>query len=127
MRISDWSSDVCSSDLDDDLYGNGGNDRLYGGKGDDYLDGGSGYDRVHGGAGDDFLIGGSDKDLFVFGRGDGHDTIADFEIGKDAIDLRDLRQFDNLSDLNPLLDRTAERSVGEESCRRGRLWGSPIS
>src|SRR3546814_8987690 len=53
MRISDWSSDVCSSDLslygkalDDALYGLDGNDKLVGGAGTDMLDGGGGRDQV---------------------------------------------------------------------------------
>src|SRR3546814_8975564 len=33
MRISDWSSDVCSSDLDDNLTASGNGDRVYTGGG----------------------------------------------------------------------------------------------
>src|SRR3546814_12935494 len=33
MRISDWSSDVCSSDLDDNITASGNGDRVYTGGG----------------------------------------------------------------------------------------------
>ena len=89
---------------DDAIYGNGGNDKLVGGKGSDYLDGGSGNDTLIGAAGDDYLIGGSGKDTFVFGRNDGNDTIADFEIGRDMVDVRAYREYDSLDDLNPIQD-----------------------
>lgn len=89
---------------DDALYGKGGNDKLFGGAGDDYIDGGKGFDLIHGGKGNDYLIGGAGKDMFVFGRNDGHDTIADFEIGKDVIKFVGLHHIDSLSDLNPIQD-----------------------
>src|SRR3546814_11651493 len=82
MRISDWSSDVCSSDLstpltnDDDAFGSngnnsgvdiitalGGNDGIEGGAGDDDLDGGEGSDLIFGGSGNDHIQGGDGDDL----------------------------------------------------------------
>src|SRR3546814_15208367 len=64
MRISDWSSDVCSSDLNtispttavlayqttalnDTIYALAGNDVIDGGAGADYMDGGSGNDSFY--------------------------------------------------------------------------------
>src|SRR3546814_20984122 len=58
MRISDWSSDVCSSDL------------VVGGNGDDVL---------RGGVGNDALNGGSGNDIYVFSQGFGQDTIENFD------------------------------------------------
>src|SRR3546814_15871916 len=46
MRISDWSSDVCSSDL----FGQEGDDTLIGGTGNDTLSGGSGSDTFRWGS-----------------------------------------------------------------------------
>jgi len=37
--------------------------------------------------------------MFVFEEGSGYDTIADFEVGKDQIDLSAF-DFDNFNDLN---------------------------
>jgi predicted extracellular nuclease len=83
---------------EDRLSGNNGNDRLFGGdghdimsggNGDDYLSGGSGHDRLDGGRGNDRLEGGIGNDQFVFGRGDGADTILDFDRLHDSIVLQD--------------------------------------
>ena len=71
---------------DDDLYGGAGLDDLYGGAGNDALDGGVGNDQLYGGNGDDTLNGGegvdtldggADADTYLFGKGDGTDTITD--------------------------------------------------
>lgn len=68
------------------LQGDGGNDSLFGGGRDDLLEGGSGNDSLEGDSGDDTLRGdqGNDlldgefgDDLYVYGRGDGLDTIAE--------------------------------------------------
>src|SRR3546814_16513855 len=78
MRISDWSSDVCSSDLA--IQAVGGADSLYGGQGDDTLSGGDGGDMLAGNRGTDLLVGGLGRDTFWMGVPDGADTVADFEL-----------------------------------------------
>ena len=90
---------------DDLLFGNGGNDHLLGGDDNDLLDGGQGRDRLDGGAGDDVLTGGLGGDTFVFRRGDGHDTITDFSIFQDQLDLSGLpRARISVSDAGVELD-----------------------
>ncbi|MEO0520923.1 MAG: amidase family protein [Cyanobacteria bacterium P01_A01_bin.116] len=76
----------------DRIGGKAGNDRLSGDGGDDVLYGDAGDDVLRGGAGSDVLVGdnfsgGSGSDLFVFGRGEGTDTVLDFEVGVDRIGL----------------------------------------
>ncbi|MEM9218706.1 MAG: pre-peptidase C-terminal domain-containing protein [Cyanobacteria bacterium P01_F01_bin.150] len=85
----------------DIAFGGSGSDRVSGDDGDDILSGDSGNDFVVGGPGNDILMGvtgndvlvgdnggvGTGSDLFVFGNGDGTDTIIDFEVGLDAIGL----------------------------------------
>lgn len=76
----------------DRIGGKGGNDRLYGEAGDDFIWGDDGDDIIFGGLGNDVLTGdnrskGSGSDLFVFGSGDGTDTIMDFEVNIDRIGL----------------------------------------
>jgi serralysin len=75
---------------DDTLIGGAGADELFGGLGDDALDGGGGKDELHGGLGDDVLRGGQGadrlwgglgSDKFVYRRGDGADSVEDFEAG----------------------------------------------
>jgi Ca2+-binding RTX toxin-like protein len=78
----------------DYVYGMGGNDVIDGGAGGDNLQGGDGNDTVRGGAdadtvygnagddtldggtGNDYLAGEAGNDAYLFGKGDGQDTIA---------------------------------------------------
>ena len=90
----------------DKVYGGSGDDRVYGGSGNDHLDGGAGNDELHGGSGndyltggvgndslygddgddiiiggkgDDYLVGGDGSDTYVFSKGDGNDTIYNYD------------------------------------------------
>lgn len=74
----------------DALLGGGGRDTLDGGRGRDTLEGGGARDVLEGGAGRDLLTGGAGADTFVFSAGDGVDTITDFALGQDVIDLQSL-------------------------------------
>ncbi len=70
------------------INGLGGNDVITGSWGDDMILGGPGNDTLDGGGGDDLLVGGSGSDTFVLnGPDDGVDTIVDFTVGEDVIDL----------------------------------------
>ena len=53
-----------------------GDDKLYGGTGNDLLWGLGGNDLLDGGAGNDTLVGHEGSNTYLFGRGDGLDTIA---------------------------------------------------
>ena len=82
----------------DTISGGGGNDLLYGGRGNDTIDGGAGNDRITGGMGQDTQTGGAGADIFIFefvsdSRADAtrRDTITDFEVGVDHVDLSGLR------------------------------------
>ena len=57
---------------------------IWGDAGDDILMGVTGNDIL---VGDNFSNGQGGSDLFVFGNGDGTDTILDFEVGIDRIGL----------------------------------------
>ncbi len=92
----------------DELHGGSGNDGFYGGGGDDIISGDAGNDTLFGnggndtltgGTGDDLLVGDSGNDTFVFESNSGHDTIGDFEVGVDHIDLTALNLY-NIEDLN---------------------------
>lgn len=69
----------------DQMTGGRGFDYLLGGAGNDTLRGSAGNDTLEGGRGDDLLIGGSWADTFVFGEGDGYDTISDYQVGLDRL------------------------------------------
>jgi Ca2+-binding RTX toxin-like protein len=59
----------------DTLTGRDGNDSLNGGLGNDNLYGENGNDILDGGAGNDTLNGGTGNNIYLFGKGDGQDTI----------------------------------------------------
>ncbi|MHC5855166.1 calcium-binding protein [Nostoc sp.] len=102
------------SDGDDTLFGDEGNDQLVDEQGDDLLYGGSGNDRLYGVEGNNTLYGGSGNDTLIGGygmpnnnntlygdagsdtfsyntyylnSGNVFDTIGDFEVGYDKIDV----------------------------------------
>lgn len=60
------------------LYGNSGNDIICAGAGGDILIGGDGNDTFYGGAGNDYQNAQGGDDIYVFGHGDGSDSINDF-------------------------------------------------
>jgi Ca2+-binding RTX toxin-like protein len=78
----------------DSLKGGDGQDDLQGGDGDDSLDGGDGNDVLDGGTGADTLTGGAGRDEFKVEAGD---TVTDFDIEEDKIDLDDIYNFDTLA------------------------------
>ncbi|GAB5468711.1 MAG: hypothetical protein Kilf2KO_17410 [Rhodospirillales bacterium] len=92
----DGDDEIYGGEGDDTLAGNNGLDLLYGEAGDDSLNGGRDKDQLFGGEGDDILdgrkgqdslTGGSGLDTFVF-RGDfGKDSVLDFEVGIDEIQV----------------------------------------
>ncbi|SKB14272.1 hypothetical protein PL11201_620062 [Planktothrix sp. PCC 11201] len=64
--------------MGDTLNGLGGNDRIEGVAGDDYLNGGNG---------NDFLSGGAGNDTFIFEATSGEDSITDFVVADDKIQV----------------------------------------
>src|SRR3546814_16015163 len=70
MRISDWSSDVCSSDLVltniEGLIGSAYSDGLTGDDNANVLQGNAGADTLTGGGGNDTLDGGAGDDTAVY-------------------------------------------------------------
>ena len=77
-------------DKDDTLYGYGGKDTLRGGKG---------ADTLFGDGDNDVLTGGADADTFGYFNGWGNDTITDFELGKDVLDMKGVSGLNTLSQL----------------------------
>ncbi|CAN7522564.1 Ig-like domain-containing protein [Rhizobium sp. LjRoot254] len=99
---TDRADRVDGGDGNDILRGFGGNDRLLGADGADRVEGGKGVDFISGGSDDDLLIGNGQDDIFKFARRFDKDIIADFQPGKDVIDLRsfDLTSFKELRKLS---------------------------
>ncbi|MEZ9597115.1 cadherin-like domain-containing protein, partial [Shewanella sp. 10N.261.52.F9] len=97
------------ADGNDTLEGGEGNDTLFGQGGNDILIGGMGEDTLIGGLGDDTLTGGTGADTFIWTKNsvdsndDITDTITDFDLAEDKLDLSDILQGDSISDLAPLI------------------------
>lgn len=86
-------------DGNDRIDGGSGKDLLIGGAGDDDLNGGGGNDRLVGGTGSDDLNGGGGNDVFVFETLHGGDTIEDFDVNGDRIDLSGHAGFNSFADV----------------------------
>ena len=117
---TDAADSLLGSDNDDLLLGGAGNDHLAGGKGNDHLAGGKGDDHLVGGQGNDTLLGGEGDDTFVWLKGDegtakapAVDTVQDFGNGKDVLDLSDLLQGENKSNLSDYLGASTETVNGK--------------
>jgi Ca2+-binding RTX toxin-like protein len=78
---------------DDQLTGTAGADQILGGAGNDQLRGGDGADVLVDGAGADQMWGGAGADVFVLVRDGQTDTIRDFELGIDRIDISQMGRF----------------------------------
>jgi hypothetical protein len=115
-------NDSLNGDGDDDylvggngtnsLYGGDGNDSLNDGDGDGYLVGGAGADGLYGGLGadqffsgpgSDWMVGSAGGDTFVFLPGDGLDTITDFNVVEDRVNLGAMPGIDSLADIQARL------------------------
>ncbi len=71
----------------DTLWGDNGNDALLGGTGNDTLNGGRGNDKLDGGTGNNMLTGEGGNDVFKFITVGHVDTITDFNVISDTIQL----------------------------------------
>ncbi|MGD1925036.1 MAG: beta strand repeat-containing protein [Paracoccaceae bacterium] len=87
LKESDFLLDVSAFPA---IVGTFGNDNLLGTSGSDEILALGGSDTVDGGTGNDTFTGGAGADTYRFENGDGIDTITDFEVGTDQIDLRGL-------------------------------------
>jgi Ca2+-binding RTX toxin-like protein len=118
----DASSVVAGADAADTLLGSDDDDLLFGGAGNDKLEGGKGDDHLYGGKGNDTLLGGDGDDTFVWLKGDegtakapAVDTVQDFGNGKDVLDLSDLLQGENKSNLSDYLGASTETVNGKST------------
>ncbi|WP_262694196.1 hypothetical protein [Kordiimonas aquimaris] len=98
---------VFGGDGNDIIVGGADDDLLFNGSGNDTVDGGDGADTLWGGGGDDLLTGGSGADTFTFTNGNGADTVTDFDIQEDILDLNELN-LSGLSDITAIASDTTE-------------------
>ena len=96
--VGDNSQDTLDGGIGNDtLLGGNSEDLLVGGDGDDSLVGDNSQDTLDGGIGNDTLTGGAGRDIFILRSGEGEDTIADFDLGKDRLGLGEGLEFEALT------------------------------
>jgi Ca2+-binding RTX toxin-like protein len=93
------------------IDGGAGNDIIFGSGGSDTLLGGNGNDTLGGGGGPDTLTGGIGNDTFVYGPGGGADTVTDFTIGGDRINLAAFAGIHSLGDVLALATQVGADTV----------------
>ncbi len=122
--------DVISMGRGDDTgLGGLGDDRMLGRRGEDTLDGGDGEDRLWGGRDDDQLTGGADADTFIFARRSGEDTITDFEVGVDMVNLERLH-LDGIDEVFDALSQDGDDALldlGSTSVRFAGVEASSLT
>lgn len=82
---------------DTSLQGTSSDDLIFGFASNDVIVGGGGNDQIYGGLGNDTLTGGAGNDIFVLARGEGRDTIQDFNNNEDLIALSGGLTYSSLS------------------------------
>ena len=87
----------------ENIEGSHYDDRLLGDDGANRISAIWGNDRLDGRGGDDWLRGDAGVDTFVFGKGYGRDTIADFTLTGDQADVIDLTRMTGIDSLRDLL------------------------
>ena len=91
----------------DKLWGGKGHDTLKGGKGNDKLWGDRGNDTLKGGKGNDSLWGGKGNDTFVFGKNSGKDTVHDFNVKKDTLQIA--KGLNGIKKASDVLDHATQK------------------
>ena len=70
------------------IYGDAGNDTIkVSAKYGVTINGGAGNDIIYGGKGNDTFTGGKGKDTFFYANGGGKDTIMDYQVGQDTLQI----------------------------------------
>ncbi len=109
------------------LTGTAGADVLIGGAGADVLNGGAGADILRDGGGEDVLTGGAGADLFILTADGSPDTITDFTLGEDRLDLSLWPMLRDISQLTMTITPTGLNiRYGEEELIIHSADGNPI-
>ena len=109
------------------VTGGASGDMILGGDGDERIEGGAGADILSDGAGTDALYGGAGADLFVLTADGVTDTIGDFQLGTDRIDLSAWGPIHSLAALTITAIATGARvTYGDEVLEIRSANGLPI-
>ena len=97
--LSALGSVATGTGADDAITGTADDDVLHGFDGDDALTGGAGNDILLDGAGSDTLTGGTGADSFLLAFDGARDTITDFDLAQDRLDLSEYFLFQSAAQL----------------------------
>lgn len=115
LDMSDFGAVIYGMSAADTLTGDADDNILYGRLNDDTLNGGAGDDILVDGFGSDVLTGGAGADVFMFVNDIPSETIMDFELDYDRIDLSGFNTVSHFSDLYfTLEDGTLVVHVGND-------------
>jgi Ca2+-binding RTX toxin-like protein len=90
------------------ITGNDADNLLEGNDGNDMISALAGNDIINGGPGNDTLFGGAGNNVFIFEPNSGHDTIGDFTVGQDLLDVAEL----GINDLSSFASNVQMAQVG---------------
>ncbi|PJI84595.1 putative secreted protein (type I secretion substrate) [Yoonia maricola] len=111
----------------DVLTGTTGGDILQGHDGDDIINGAGGDDILRDGLGSDIMTGGAGADVFILSADGETDTITDFTVGEDKIDLSLWPMLRDISQLFITLQPDGMRIIyGDEMLNVISTDGTPI-
>ena len=125
-----WFDHINTQGGNDTIYGRGGDDDIQGGPGNDVIYAGSGNDTILAGTGADLVWGGSGNDTFVFAAAadstpSSFDSIQDFQVGVDRIDVEGLDFVAGTSGLGNLAAHSLNWSqVGSDTIILGDTNGN---
>lgn len=103
---------ICGGNGNDRIFASEGNNTIFSGAGNDIIYSGKGNDLINGGLGNDRIWLGGGQDTVFIARGDGADTIYNFQLGQTQIGLAGGLQFSDLA-ISQSNNATSIR-VGEE-------------
>lgn len=127
LDVSDRVAPQIGTNAAEALAGSSGDDFLHGGAGNDTLTGSVGDDFLSDGAGSDLLTGGDGADRFILIGDNQADTISDFDITQDSIDLSGWPFLRSMSQLE--FHATSDGAVlrfGEETLTLQTANGQPL-
>ena len=113
INAGNGDDQIFASGGNDSVSGGAGNDQIFTGVGTDTVDGGAGADTIYGGQGDDTFTGGAGADTFIFFANSGNDTVTDFSITEDALNLQSTTT--DFTDVNSVQAATSETTVNGQS------------
>ena len=104
---------IYAGSAEDNVWGGDGDDTLFGGDAADTIDGGAGGDILWGGAGADDITGGTGADHFSFVAGHGEDTVHDFNVDEDTLNLAGVAaDFTSAEDVDAAVTITIIDGIG---------------